>query len=129
VFPEVPASLREVRQRGWKIAILSNTDADLLDASLKVIGVPVHERVVAADAGWYKPSFGHWRTFFERTGADRTSHVHVAASLFHDIAPCAALGLTAVWINRLGETSSLPRAVELPDLRGLADSLDALVPK
>jgi FMN phosphatase YigB (HAD superfamily) len=54
--------------------------------------------------------------------------VHVAASLFHDIEPCAKLGLPAVWINRQDETSSLPRAGELPDLRELPDALDGLVP-
>jgi FMN phosphatase YigB (HAD superfamily) len=54
--------------------------------------------------------------------------VHVAASLFHDIAPAAELGLTTVWIDRQGETSDLPRAATLPDLSGLPDTLDALVP-
>jgi FMN phosphatase YigB (HAD superfamily) len=54
--------------------------------------------------------------------------VHVAASLFHDIAPAAELGLTAVWIDREGETSDLPRAVTLPDLAALPDRLDELVP-
>jgi hypothetical protein len=33
-----------------------------------------------------------------------------------------------VWINRLDETSDLPRAAELPDLARLPDTLDALVP-
>jgi hypothetical protein len=32
-----------------------------------------------------------------------------------------------VWINRLGESSDVPTR-ELPDLRGLADVLDELVP-
>ena len=63
-----------------------------------------------------------------RTGADRRRHVHVAASLFHDVRPCAALGLPCVWINREDETSDLPRAGELTDLSGLPDTLDALVP-
>ena len=53
--------------------------------------------------------------------------MHVAASAFHDLAPAAELGLPAVWINRLGETSDVPRDAELPDLRGLADALDAIV--
>jgi hypothetical protein len=48
--------------------------------------------------------------------------------LFHDVAPCAALGLPCVWINRMEETSELPRAGELPDLRGLSDLLEGLVP-
>jgi 2-haloalkanoic acid dehalogenase type II len=127
-FPETREALGEVRRRGWRIAILSNTDADLLDASLAAIGVPVDERIVASQIGSYKPAFGHWDAFFERTGADRSRHVHVGASLFHDVEPCAKLGLPCVWIDREGTTSSVPRAADLPDLRGLPDTLDRLVP-
>jgi 2-haloacid dehalogenase len=128
VFPEVPEALTELRGRGWRLAILSNTDPAFLDASLRAIGVPVDERVVASEIGSYKPAFGHWETFFIRTGADRLRHVHVAASLFHDVQPCAALGLPCVWINRQAETSDLPRAGELTDLTRLPDTLDALIP-
>jgi len=128
VFPDVPPGLTELRARGWMLAILSNTDADLLDASLLAIGVPVDLRIVASDIGSYKPAFGHWESFFRETGADRTRHAHVAASLFHDVEPCAKLGLPCVWINRQDETSELPRAGELTDLSTLADTLDRLVP-
>jgi len=128
VFPEVPGALLELRAGGWKLAILSNTDPDLLDASLHAIDVTIDERIVASDIGSYKPAFGHWETFFRRTGADRTRHVHVAASLFHDIEPCAKLGLPAVWINRRGETSMVPRSAELPDLTDLPDKLERLAP-
>lgn len=128
VFPEVSDALTELRARGWRLAILSNTDPDLLAASIDAIGVQVDELVVASEIGSYKPAFGHWETFFERTGADRARHVHVAASLFHDVQPCAALGLPCVWIDRLGETSDLPRAGELTDLRKLPDMLGGLVP-
>jgi 2-haloacid dehalogenase len=127
-FPEVPAALAEVRARGWRLAILSNTDPDLLDASLTAIGVPVDLRVTAADAGSYKPAHGHWRTFRERTGVDPARHVHVGASIFHDMAPAAELGIPFVWINRMAEASDLPRAAELPTLAELAGSLDQLVP-
>jgi 2-haloacid dehalogenase len=128
VFPEVADALTELRSRGWKLAILSNTDPDLLDASIASIGVDIDERVVASEIGSYKPAFGHWETFFRRTGADRTRHVHVAASLFHDIEPCAKLGLPAVWIDRLHETSMVPRSATLPDLGDLPATLDRLVP-
>lgn len=128
VFSEVPGELRELRERGWRIAILSNTDPDLLAASLETIGVPVDARITAADAGSYKPAHGHWQTLFERADVDRQRHVHVAASAFHDIAPADALGVPAVWINRLAETSELPRAAELPTLSGLADLLDRIQP-
>jgi 2-haloacid dehalogenase len=125
-FPEVPDSLLELRERGWRIAILSNTDPDLLAASLGRIGVPVDVRVTAAEAGSYKPAHGHWQTFRRLHDVDPARHVHVAASLFHDIAPAAELGIPAVWINRLEETSDLSRAAELTDLRGLADVLGSV---
>ena len=127
-FPEVPAALEDLKHAGWKLAILSNTDPDLLDASLALIAVEVDLRVTAAEAGSYKPAHGHWERFFEMTDADRERHAHVAASLFHDIAPCKELGLTAVWINRVGETSELPRAAELPDLEELPRTLEHLIP-
>jgi 2-haloacid dehalogenase len=98
-FPEVPTALRQLKEAGWRLAILSNTDPELLSASMLQIGVPVDLRITAAEAGSYKPAHGHWQRFFAESAADKTRHVHVAASLYHDIAPSSALGLTAVWIN------------------------------
>jgi 2-haloacid dehalogenase len=126
-FPEVRTSLEEVRRRGWRLAILSNTDPDFIAASKELIGVPFDETVVAGEIGSYKPGLGHWREFAARTNADPTRHVHVAASLFHDIAPARELGLASVWINRLGERPGPEPTAELADLTGLADALDTLV--
>lgn len=126
-FPEVPASLQALRDSGWKLAILSNTDPDLLAASLQQIRTPVDLTITAAEAGSYKPAYGHWEAFFRESGAERARHVHVAASLFHDIVPAQELGLTAVWINRLGERSDVPRAAELPDVSRLPETLGTLL--
>jgi 2-haloacid dehalogenase len=127
-FPEVPGALAELRGRGFKLAILSNTDPDLLDASLERIGVSVDGRVTAAEIGSYKPAPGHWERFFAQYDADREQHVHVGASLYHDIEPASHLDLKAVWINRLDERSDLPRAAELKDLARLPEVLDELLP-
>jgi 2-haloacid dehalogenase len=127
-FPEVPGALAELRGRGLSLAILSNTDPELLDASLERIGVTIDGRITAAEAGSYKPAAGHWEQFFERYEAKRERHVHVGASLYHDIEPAAKLGLKSVWINRLHEESELPRAAELKDLSRLPEVLDELVP-
>jgi 2-haloacid dehalogenase len=128
-FPEVPVALELTRERGWKLAILSNTDSDFIEASKARIGVPFEETVVASEIGSYKPAKRHWEEFFSRTGAARGSHVHVAASLFHDIAPARELGLTSVWINRLNETADPEPTRELPDLAALPDVLEELVPQ
>ena len=115
-FPEVPAALAELRDRGWKLAILSNTDRDLIAASQRQLGVPFDLAIVAEDVSSYKPAHAHWERFFEATTAEREHHVHVAASLFHDIAPASELGLRTVWINRLGEQAEPEPDRELPDL-------------
>jgi 2-haloacid dehalogenase len=129
VFPEVLAALTEARQRGWQLAILSNTDREFIEASKARIGVPFEETVVASEIGSYKPAHRHWEEFFDRTGAERNLHAHVAASHFHDIAPARELGLTSVWINRLQEWADPEPTRELPDLTALPDALDELVPR
>ena len=123
-FPEVPAALEEARGRGWKLAILSNTDRDYIDASMERLGVPFDLAIVASEIGSYKPALGHWRSFEERVG--RPPDVHVAASLFHDVAPANDLGLSSVWINRLDEQPGPQPTRELPDLSRLPATLDEL---
>ena len=125
-FPEVHDALVALRDDGWRLAILSNTDPDYLAASIDRLGVDIDERVVASEIGSYKPAHGHWDELARRLGEQAHVHVHVAASLFHDIEPCAELGITSVWINRLGERSDTPRAAELTDLHGLPATLSSL---
>jgi 2-haloacid dehalogenase len=124
VFPDVRPALNETRARGWRLAILSNTDHDLLEASITAIGVPFDLSVVASEIGSYKPALGHWRAFEERVG--RLPDAHVAQSVFHDVAPASELGIPTVWINRLGEPADRRPTVELPSLTGLADALERL---
>jgi 2-haloacid dehalogenase len=124
-FPEVPAALEQARGRGWRLCILSNSDPDLLAASVERIGVPFDDTITASEIGSYKPAHGHWRAFQRRTG--RLPDVHVAASLFHDVVPARELGFPSVWINRLGERPDPEPTRELASLAGLADVLDDLV--
>jgi 2-haloacid dehalogenase len=91
------------------------------------IGVPFELAIVASEIGSYKPAHRHWEEFFARTGADRGGHVHVGASLFHDIAPARELELRSIWINRLGEEAKPRPDVELRSLNGFSDALDSLV--
>jgi 2-haloacid dehalogenase len=125
-YPEVRAALEDARRRGWKLAVLSNTDRDFIEASMEQIGVPFELAIVASEIGSYKPAHGHWQRFFERVDVPRDRHVHVAQSHFHDIVPATELRLRSVWINRYGERHEPAPTRELPDLSGLADTLDEL---
>ena len=126
-FPEVPESLAELRRRGWMLAILSNSDRDLIAASQRRLGVPFDLAIVAEDVRSYKPAHAHWERFYEITSVDREHHVHVAQSHFHDVAPATELGVATVWINRLGERGEPTPTRELADLEPLPDTLDELV--
>jgi 2-haloacid dehalogenase len=128
VFEDAHAALTEAKDRGWRLGILSNTDRDLIEASMEAIGVDFDDAIVAGDIGSYKPAPRHWEVFREKHQGD-VEHVHVAQSLFHDIEPATALGITSVWINRLGEPDpEEPRPDRtLRSLDGLADALDELV--
>ncbi|CAN5342492.1 HAD family hydrolase [soil metagenome] len=129
VFEDVPAALAEARDRGWKLAILSNTDRDLIDASMVAIGIAFQRAVVASEIGSYKPAKRHWEVFRELIGSDDPNHVHVAQSLYHDIAPASELGIPTVWVNRLGEPDDERPHRTLSSLARLADTLDDLVSK
>ena len=128
-FRKCLGSSPEARRRGWQLITLSNSDRDLIDASIAVIGVPFSAAIVASEVASHKPALGHWRAFSDTTHADHERHVHVAQSHFHDIVPAYELGLRSVWINRLGERAQPTPTRELPDLDGLADVLDELVPQ
>jgi 2-haloacid dehalogenase len=125
VFPDAPPALAEARGRGWHLAILSNTDRDLIDRSMVAIGIAFQLVIVAGEIGSYKPARRHWQVFREHIGST-DAHVHVAQSLYHDIEPATALGIPSIWINRLDEPADPRPARTLADLSGLADALDEL---
>jgi 2-haloacid dehalogenase len=128
VFDDVRPGLIEARERGWRLGILSNTDRDLIDASIEALGVRFDLAIVAGEIGSYKPDYRHWEVFYEQTGVDPAGHVHVAQSLFHDIEPARELGIPSIWINRLGEPDDPRPTTTLTGVAELADALDSLVP-
>jgi 2-haloacid dehalogenase len=126
-FPETFNALTEVRQRGWKIAILSNTDLDFIEASKARIGVPIDETIVASQIHSYKPALMHWFEFYARTLADKRRHVHIGASNYHDIVPAAKLRIPNIWINRDGEHPYTAPTIQLADMYELGQVLDDLM--
>jgi 2-haloacid dehalogenase len=130
VFEDVRDGLTRARERGWRLGILSNTDRDLIDASIDSIGVHFDLAIAASEIGSYKPAHRHWEVFRERVGgADSIRHVHVAQSLYHDIAPASELGIPSIWVNRLEEPDDPRPSRTLMTTARLADALDELAPR
>jgi 2-haloacid dehalogenase len=127
VFPDVGRSLSALRTAGWKLAILSNVDRDLIAGTARRLPVTFDDIITAEDVRGYKPSLNHFHRFREKHQPADGHWVHVARSYYHDIVPAAQLGIPRVWINRSGETAPEPLAtVELPNLLTLAPTLQTL---
>src|SRR5262245_18734285 len=56
IFDDVRDGLNQARERGWRLGILSNTDRDLVDASMDAIGVHFDLSNVAGEIVSYKPA-------------------------------------------------------------------------
>jgi 2-haloacid dehalogenase len=126
-FPDTVEALRALTDR-FRLVILSNIDDDLFALSARHLGVAFAAVVTAQQVGSYKPDPRNFRTLLARLGTTPDRVLHVAQSLFHDIAPANALGLTTVWVNRRHDrpgSGATPPAtarpdLEVPDLRTLA---------
>ena len=106
-FPDVIAALKILRAAGYKLAILSNGDRDMLEAAKPHIGFPFDEVISVQEAGYFKP---HWKTYAtaERIiGEDRSSCLLVASHAF-DCIGAKAFGMRTAFIDRrkrpFGET-------------------------
>ncbi|MEV0378861.1 HAD family hydrolase [Nonomuraea sp. NPDC050643] len=125
VFPEVGAELSALRGAGWRLALLTNCDRDLIAETRRRLPVPFDAVVTSEDAGAYKPAEAHFELF--RSSYEPEVWVHAAQSYFHDMLPARRLDLPRVWINRQGEHPADETVVQqvLPDLRGLLRAVEA----
>lgn len=99
-FPDTRPALMGARAAGLKLAILSNTDRDIIAHSLKHLEVPFDVVVTAEDCGSYKPSSVNFERLLREleTPADRV--IHVAFGFKYDIGPANNVGMQTAWINR-----------------------------
>lgn len=124
-FPDAIEALGRLREHGYKLAILSNGDRDMLDAAKPHIGFDMDFTISVQEAGYFKP---HWQTYAaaERiTGEERSSCLFVANHAF-DCIGAKAYGMRTAFIDRrkrpFGETPHQPDLI-VADFTELARSL------
>ncbi|HEU0113581.1 MAG TPA: haloacid dehalogenase type II, partial [Thermomicrobiales bacterium] len=119
-FPDAPPALARLRRR-CKLAIVSNTDDDIVAGNARRIGVPFDAVITAEQARAYKPSPAVFAYVLRRLGCAKEDVLHVAQGFDYDIMPAHDLGWSRVWINRYGKTGdpAFGPYRELPDLSGL----------
>jgi 2-haloacid dehalogenase len=100
VFDDVGPALAELRDAGWRLAILTNCDDDLIAETQTHIPAEFDMVVTAEQVGSYKPDLEHFHEFRARSGVGEGDWIHVACSWMHDILPAARLGIPRVWVDR-----------------------------
>lgn len=112
-FPEVVGALRTLKNAGFKLCIVSNTDDAIIAGNVAQLGGCIDRVVTAEQAGAYKPSRRIFDHSHRALGVDRGDVVHICASPHLDLAAARDIGFRCVWINR--GTGRKPLADYAPD--------------
>ena len=115
VFPDVAGALAALKTR-YKLAVISNVDDDLFAGTTQAIGVDFDAVITAEQVRSYKPSPRNFDAAARRMTVEKQRWLHVAESLYHDIAPANRLGIPCVWVNRTNRGGGTRRADAVPDL-------------
>ena len=127
-FGDTAAALQRLQKR-YRLAILSNVDDDLFAVTAAQLGIAFDAVLTAERIGSYKPSLRNFEYAQRQLGVTNANHLHVAQSLYHDIAPARSLGISTVWVNRrhnregagAAPPAEAPPDLETPDLQTLAE--------
>lgn len=122
-FPEVPTALRALKQRGVKIAILSNGTPSMLSAVVSHSGLgALIDDVFSVDSlGIYKTAPAAYELVTKAYGL-WPSEVSFQSSNRWDVAGAVRFGFRAAWINRQNapnEYHDLSPQITLASLDGL----------
>jgi 2-haloacid dehalogenase len=103
-FPEVPATLRQLKKSGLKLAILSNGTPNMLDAVVKGAKLDgLFDAVLSVeDVGVYKPHPKVYQLAADRLGIS-ASAISFQSSNAWDAYAASAFGMQVVWCNRYGQ--------------------------
>jgi 2-haloacid dehalogenase len=125
-FPDSVEALKALKKT-FRLGVISNVDDDLFALSANHLRVTFDWIITAEQVKSYKPSLCNFRFAIKRIGVAPEKILHVAQSVYHDIIPAKALGLSTVWVNRRRgkeESGATPLVtghlgLEVPDLKTL----------
>ena len=122
-FPDTRPALTRARENGLRLVIVSNTDRDIVDHTLRHLEVPFDDVVTAEDCGAYKPADTVFEQALARIGEPPEAVLHVAFGFKYDLPPANRAGMRTAWVNRHGEPppGDAHRDHEWRDLWGLAE--------
>jgi 2-haloacid dehalogenase len=99
-FPDTRPALLRARHQGLKLVIISNTDRDIIEHTLRHLQVPFDDVITAQDCRAYKPSPAVFEQALAKLGQAPEHILHVAFGFKYDIGPAQRLGCRTAWVNR-----------------------------
>jgi 2-haloacid dehalogenase/putative hydrolase of the HAD superfamily len=99
-FPEVVATLGRLKEAGFRLAIISNTDDAIIAGNVAQLDGHIDRVITAEQAGAYKPSSKIFHHAWKSLGIRMEDLVHICASPHLDLAAARELGFRTVWIDR-----------------------------
>lgn len=125
-FPDASAALKRLAER-YALVVVSNIDNALFAKSAALLGVDFSHVVTAEDVGAYKPDARMFAAAKAKAG-EGARILHVAQSLYHDIAPATAFGWETAWIRRERNAAKPVDATPTFAFDSLGELADALCP-
>ncbi len=107
-FPEVVDSLARLKQAGYRLCIISNTDDNIIAGNVAQLGGHIDRVITAEQAGAYKPSREIFAHAHKSLGVTPEDVVHICASPHLDLAAARDIGFRCIWIDRGTGRQPLP---------------------
>lgn len=121
-YPEVPETLRQLRQQGYRTAILSNGSPSMLHAAVQHAGIQDLIDVVLSveTVGIYKPAPQVYHLAMERMSMTAAQISFQSANAW-DVVGASNVGMRVIWINRFRQHMERLGCVPGAELPALAD--------
>jgi len=121
-FPEVPATLKALKDRGLVTAILSNGTPNMLEAAVQAAGLaPVLDFVLSVEeVGVFKPDPRVYQIAVDRLRIP-ASAISFQSSNAWDAYAASVFGMRVVWCNRYGQRGERLPGRPDAEVRSLAE--------
>lgn len=122
-YEDVYSGLTQLQEMGYQLALLTNSDDDLIPYHVETLGIEFDYVLTAEGARAYKPRRQAFEYLFNTVDRPRKFLTHAAQGWEYDIIPTADMGVRRVWINRTqlpGNEYYAPYH-EVSDTHGLVD--------
>lgn len=120
LYDDVPAALADLRARGIRLGLISNTERCLTSfQSHFALGDLISVAVSSSNHGFMKPHPSIFRAALEAMQVRADEAVMVGDSLLHDVIGARRAGMRGIWLAR--GTQAAPADADVTVIRSLAE--------